>query len=108
MGFRFRRRLRIAPGVHLNIGKTGATSVSVGQAGATVNVNEAGTRATVGLPGSGASYTTSRADANVPSDLSGPIVFVAAMLALGLTFAAVEFDWLPTWLVNMIMSSSHR
>ncbi len=55
MGFRFRRRLRIAKGLYLNVSKTG-TSVSIGRRGATLNLSEHGTRTTVGLPGSGLSY----------------------------------------------------
>lgn len=57
MGFRFRRRLKLFPGVSLNISKTGV-STSVGVPGATVNLRGDRTRTTVGLPGSGISYTT--------------------------------------------------
>jgi len=57
MGFRFRQRIKIAPGLHLNIGKKD-TSFSVGRSGATVNVGgKRGPRATVGIPGTGLSYT---------------------------------------------------
>jgi len=44
-------------GVRLNIGKTGF-SLSVGKPGATVNLSKRGVRTTVGLPGTGISYTT--------------------------------------------------
>jgi hypothetical protein len=57
MGFRFRRSVRIAPGLRLNLAKTGA-SLSVGRPGATLNLREQGIKATVGLPGSGLSYST--------------------------------------------------
>lgn len=56
MGFRFRRSVKILPGVRLNFGKKG-TSVSVGPRGAKVTVGPSGTRATVGIPGTGISYT---------------------------------------------------
>ncbi|GAC1621140.1 MAG: hypothetical protein NVS9B10_03580 [Nevskia sp.] len=56
MGFRFRRRIKILPGVYLNIGKRGV-SASVGVNGAHVTVGEDGTRTTVGAPGTGLSYT---------------------------------------------------
>ena len=59
MGFRFRRSFKIAPGVRLNMGRTGFTSVSVGGKGLTANVGRRGVRTTVGLPGTGLSYTTS-------------------------------------------------
>jgi hypothetical protein len=61
MGFRFRRSFKIAPGVRLNMGRTGFTSVSVGGKGLTANVGRRGVRTTVGLPGTGISYTTSTA-----------------------------------------------
>jgi len=59
MGFRFRRRLRIFPGLWLNLSKKG-TSLSVGGRGATINVNREGVQETIGLPGSGVSYLTRR------------------------------------------------
>ena len=57
MGFRFRKSVKIFPGVRLNISKTGL-STSIGGRGATVNLSSRGTRATVGIPGSGLSYST--------------------------------------------------
>lgn len=55
MGFRFRRRIRIARGLSLNISKSGI-STSVGGRGATLNISKRGTRTTLGLPGTGLSY----------------------------------------------------
>jgi Protein of unknown function (DUF4236) len=54
---RFFRRIRIAPGVSVNVSKSGA-SVSVGPRGAKVTVGRKGIRKTVGLPGTGVYYTT--------------------------------------------------
>lgn len=56
MGFRFRKTIRLLPGVRLNISKSGL-STSVGRPGATINVGKRGVRGTVGLPGSGLSYS---------------------------------------------------
>ncbi len=56
MGFRFRRSVKILPGVRLNLGKKGI-SVSIGPRGAKLTVGPSGTRATVGIPGTGISYT---------------------------------------------------
>jgi hypothetical protein len=56
MGFRFRRSIKIAPGIRLNVSKSGV-SASIGRRGATINVSENGTRATVSIPGTGISYT---------------------------------------------------
>ena len=56
--FRFRRSVRILPGIRINLGKRSA-SVSVGVRGAHVTFGgPRGTRATVGLPGTGLSYTS--------------------------------------------------
>lgn len=60
MGFRFRKRLKLFPGVSLNFSKRGISSLSFGGPGATVNVpiaREGQTRTTVGLPGTGLSYS---------------------------------------------------
>jgi hypothetical protein len=57
MGWRFRRGLRIAPSLRLNLSKRGA-SFSVGKRGFTTNLGRRGVRTTFGLPGSGLSYTT--------------------------------------------------
>jgi len=57
MGFRFWRRVRIAPGVTLNLSRSGG-SLSFGPRGAKVTVGRRGTRVTAGLPGTGLFYTT--------------------------------------------------
>lgn len=56
MGFRFRQRIKIAPGLSLNIGKSGP-SVTVGERGAHVTVGENGATESAGLPGTGLSYS---------------------------------------------------
>jgi hypothetical protein len=57
MGFRFRRSLRIAKGVRINLSKGGA-SLSLRTRGASLNIGRKGIRETVSLPGSGLSYST--------------------------------------------------
>ena len=57
MGFRFRKSVKIAPGVRLNIGKK-SVGISAGVKGARVSVNSKGrVTKTVGIPGTGLSYT---------------------------------------------------
>ena len=56
MGFRFWRRVKIAPGISLNLSKSGL-SCSVGPRGAKYTFGMSGQRATVGLPGTGLYYT---------------------------------------------------
>jgi Protein of unknown function (DUF4236)/Bacterial SH3 domain len=57
MGWRFRNSVKIAPGIRLNFSKSGI-STSLGGSGATVNIGSKGTRSTLGIPGSGVSYST--------------------------------------------------
>ncbi|MDR9777657.1 DUF4236 domain-containing protein, partial [Rhizobium hidalgonense] len=49
MGFRFRRSIKVLPGVRLNISKTGVTSVSIGGKGLTVNRSRKGTLVTTSI-----------------------------------------------------------
>ena len=58
MGLNFRKSFKIAPGVRVNVGKKGVSSVSVGGKGARVSVGKKGTRTTVSAPGTGLSYST--------------------------------------------------
>lgn len=55
MGFRFRRSIRIAPGLRVNLGKRGV-SLSAGVRCASVTVAPRGTYTNVGIPGTGLSY----------------------------------------------------
>ncbi len=57
MGFRFFRRMKIAPGLTVNLSKSGP-SLSFGARGAKVTVGRRGVRRTVGIPGTGLFYTT--------------------------------------------------
>ena len=59
MGLRFRKRIRLFPGLWLNASKSGITT-SIGGDGVTVNYGKAGTRTTVSAKGTGLSYSTLR------------------------------------------------
>jgi hypothetical protein len=56
MGFRFRRSIKILPGLRLNLSGSGA-SVSVGPRGFHYTVGPKGTRVTAGIPGTGLSWS---------------------------------------------------
>ena len=57
MGLRFRKTFRLFPGVKVNLSKSGV-STSIGTPGATLNVGGTrGFRVTVGIPGTGISYS---------------------------------------------------
>ena len=109
MGFRFRKSIKIMPGVRVNVSKSGF-STSVGGRGATMNVSKRGVRTTVGIPGSGLSYSTLHGKpksksqkvkmpspalnpADVPAS-DGPIIVVSAvLLGLGLIIVlAIAFS----------------
>lgn len=73
MGLRFRRSIKVAPGVRVNISKSGS-SISFGKRGATVNVGRRGVYADVEAPGTGLSYRQKIADHTRPvSDGSAPM-----------------------------------
>ena len=55
MGFRFQKRIRILPGVRINLSK-GGVSASLGPRGADVNIGKDGVTANAGIPGTGISY----------------------------------------------------
>lgn len=58
MGVRFRKSIKIAPGVKINVGKK-SVGLSVGGKGAGMTFNSrTGTRARVSVPGTGLSYST--------------------------------------------------
>ena len=78
MGFRYRKRIKILPYVYLNLSARGA-SLSFGRRGAHYTVSSTGKRtASVGLPGTGMSYTkTSKA-----SSLGAWLFWIAAALAV--------------------------
>ncbi len=57
MGWRFRRSVRLAPGVRINLSKGGA-SLTMGQRGRKVTIGKHGTYTTIGVPGTGLYHTT--------------------------------------------------
>jgi hypothetical protein len=92
MGFRFRKSFRIAPGIRINLSKKGLSSVSLGGRGATLNVgSDSGSRVTVGIPGTGLSYSERLASGDADPDAvaadetvrSGPGFIVSLILWLG-------------------------
>jgi len=70
MAFRFWRRVKIAPGVTLNLSKSGG-SLSFGPKGAKVTIGPRGKRATVGIPGTGLFYTVTSSKGKSKSEGAG-------------------------------------
>lgn len=72
MGIRLRKRIKLFPGVSINLSKSGI-STSVGVRGASVTVGHGKTRTNVGIPGTGISHNTiqsnnDRASSNKPTE----------------------------------------
>ena len=88
---RFQRRIKILPGMTLNIGKTGV-SASAGPQGAKVTVGKTGLRTTVGLPGTGISHTKlvnpTDASSNTPPEAPAPEENETTNLLIGIGFIA--------------------
>lgn len=110
MGLNFRKSFRIAPGVRLNVGKKGISSISVGGKGARVSVGKKGVRSTVSAPGTGFSYSSYqpyKTDTEAKKLTSTPSSFiesappelpqsgrqVSLLLGIGILFLPYIFAW---------------
>lgn len=98
MGFRFYRRVRLFPGVSVNLSRSGP-SLSVGVRGAHVTVGRRGVTRTVGIPGTGLFWTSRTGTqtgmhsalppanvqpAGVGAGIVGVMIVVAIVVALAL------------------------
>lgn len=89
-GLRFQKRLRVLPGVRINLSKSGA-SASIGPRGADVNIGRDGITTNAGIPGTGLSYRTKLKP-------GGFLIGVVA-LVIGLGFATYKnMDSIAAWL----------
>jgi len=94
MGFRFQKRVKIAPGLRLNISKSGI-STTVGRNGASVNISKTGTQTTVGIPGTGLSHRTKHQTAadttpeNEPHGAAAALPMWFKIMAAGLAIVII-------------------
>ena len=107
MAFRLFRRIKIAPRITINLSKSGL-SASAGMRGARVTLGPRGVRRTVGIPGTGVSYSensslsgssrtrASRARTQRPSDseaheevssAQGCLTIIVAIVIIGILAA---------------------
>lgn len=111
MGLNFRKSFKIAPGVRLNVGKKGISSLSVGGKGARVSVGKKGVRSTISAPGTGLSYSSHQSfkqnaqntpTQNQPNSLFSntppPLNYkaersVSILLGMGIFFMPYIFSW---------------
>lgn len=98
MALRFRRTLRVAPGIRLNLSKSGV-STSVGPRGASLTLGRRGIYANAGLPGTGLSYRTrldgksktAAPEASAPA-VAQPLSDAAALAAAEARLSRVQSD----------------
>jgi hypothetical protein len=134
MALRFRRRVKLLPGVHVNISRSGI-STSVGVRGGSLTFGKRGTYLNAGLPGTGISWrgpvnSQHSATEGVPSSAQSlqenpkthhlhwwtVVLFFAAMLGAGATKSNLIIGifwcgWLGYWLflaVRLIVRKSSR
>lgn len=119
MPFRFRKSLKIFPGLKINLSK-GGISTSVGGRGASLNIGKRGLRSTVGIPGSGLSYSAStsnktshsnRVSSNGLGCITFPFVLLWGIIKVLFTFLVKLLQGatkLTTWAWNQATSTRER
>lgn len=98
MGFKFRKSVKIAPGVKLNLNKKSA-GISIGGKGAHYTVNSKGKRTTsVGVPGTGVYYSSSKGGKSKGKNSSGGSVgsigcfgFIVIFVIFAFIMAGIQF-----------------
>jgi Protein of unknown function (DUF4236)/Bacterial SH3 domain len=110
--FRFRRSIKIAPGVRWNIGKKGS-SLSFGGRGFTYTVGPQGSRTTVGIPGTGMSYTQvhsqSKGTSSVPPSPTSASMAQKSTRSNRSTFLYIcGFILLGIWLLGKVSEQGNR
>ncbi len=135
MALRFRRRVKLVPGVHLNISRSGI-STSLGVRGASITFGKRGNYINAGLPGTGISWRSkvgdhsasagapSVAQASSPTHMEGNpkthhlhwgtvVLFFIAMIGAGLTKSNLVTGifwcgWIGYWLFLFIRTIIRR
>lgn len=105
MGWKFQKRIRLLPGITLNLSRKGV-STSIGTRGARVTLGHGKRRTTVGIPGSGISHTdvVSTSNARRAGRSAGPapqeqgvrwrkLVLIALAVCLVAFFAVLKNAW---------------
>lgn len=108
MGLRFRKSIKIAPGVKLNLNKK-STSITFGKKGFHHTISSTGKKAsTIGIPGTGLSYSTTNnknkshsssaaAQNSANSKTNGGCLSTCLILFIGLVLLAllIGYAWIP-------------
>lgn len=88
MGWRFRRSVKLFPGVRLNFSKSGI-STSLGRPGASINLGPKGARYTAGLPGTGINFSALSSRSASGAEYGNPTAQSSGSGCLGLLAAVV-------------------
>ena len=86
MAWNYRKRIKIAPGIHLNLSK-GGVSTSIGPKGAKVTFGKNGTYLNKSIPGTGLYSREKLSGGNNTSNSGCATVFLAILLLMGFAFA---------------------
>jgi hypothetical protein len=95
MGLRFFRRVRIAPGLTVNLSRGGA-SLSLGRRGSRVTIGSSGARATVGVTGTGLFYTAASHGRRLAAH-QGHFDPIGTLLGLAILWVFVRGVWGLMW-----------
>lgn len=113
MGLRFRKSIKLAPGVKLNLNKK-STGITFGGKGAHYTINSSGKKTTsVGIPGTGLSYSTStgggkssskKGNSNTATSSNGNnnsgcggclLILLGICLAIAVLGFILTYAWIP-------------
>ncbi len=104
MPLRFRRRIKIIPGVHLNVSRSGI-STSIGVRGASMTFGKRGTYTNVGVPGTGVSWRN-RVDA--PHSQSSSVPATSEVVAPTIIHHHLHWWKLAVFFVTMVLAGATK
>lgn len=127
---KFRKSIKIAKGIKVNLTAKGVSSLSLGGNGATLNLGKKGVKATVGVPGTGLSHSQNiiSSEKNIAHNIQNnnassstrevsfllgagivvmPYIFAWFLLRSGYSFFArfVSFSWLALLIYSVVNNS---
>lgn len=93
MGMRFRKSLKLGPGLRLNIGKKGG-SIRVGPKGAGYTVGTSGQRVSASIPGTGVSVSSKLGKRKSDNQNTNPSMSSWVTGLVGLFLIVMFLEWL--------------
>ena len=100
MGIRFRKRVKIAPGVNMNITKSGS-SVTVGGKGGSINIGKNGVYGNAGIPGTGI-YNRQKISDNSQKQKSEPEKLTGSSFVFASLIASILIGLFFSWALGNI------